>query len=87
VKEAEADDLVYLKDKYCKLIPLDESGDSSRKVSILLQTHLLGGKVQKSGLRHDKDVIIKVRCQFLMAELIYIPSYFIQEEVTTSYCK
>jgi hypothetical protein len=70
VKEAEAAELVHLKDKYCKLVPLNESGDGSHKVSILLQTHLWGGKVQTSGLQHDQDFIVKVRCQFLMAELM-----------------
>jgi hypothetical protein len=62
VKEAEADELVHLKNKYCKLMSLNESSGGSCKVNILLQTHLSGGKTQTSGLKHDKDFVVKVRC-------------------------
>lgn len=63
----EADELRHMKDKYCNLVPLNENNEVSNMVIILLQTYLLGGKVQSSGLRRDQDFIVKVRCQFLMA--------------------
>ncbi|XP_021940877.1 activating signal cointegrator 1 complex subunit 3-like isoform X3 [Zootermopsis nevadensis] len=59
VKEVEADELRHMKDKYCNLVPLNENNEVSNMVIILLQTYLLGGKVQSSGLRRDQDFIVK----------------------------
>ena len=61
VKQDEIDELVYLEDKYCRLVDQTESGVGNYKASILLQTHLLGVKPQSCGLQCAQAFVVKVR--------------------------
>jgi len=61
VKHDELDELVYLEDKYCRLVAQSESSVDNYKTSILLQTHLLGVKAQSYGLQCAQAFVVKVR--------------------------
>jgi len=62
VKQDERDELVYLEKKYCRLLAQSEDSVGNYKASILLQTHLLGAKVQSYGLQCAQAFVVKVRC-------------------------
>jgi len=61
VKQDEIDELVYLEDKYFRIVARSESGIGNYKANILLQTHLLGAKAQSYGLQCAQAFVVKVR--------------------------
>jgi len=61
VKQDEIDELVYLENKYCRLVAQNESSGGNYKASVLLQTHLLGAKAHSYGLQCAQAFVVKVR--------------------------
>jgi hypothetical protein len=61
VKQDEIHELVYLENKYGRLVDQTESSVGNYKASILLQTHLLGVKAQSYGLQCAQAFVVKVR--------------------------